>query len=137
MKHFGLLIMCVFVGVVGWRIGGELSTDAMGMAIGMLFGVMAGIPTALILLASQRRDDGHRGRHEQPRRPRVEQQPPAPPQVVNNYHNHLHLHGAQPAAPGRSRQAEVMQRHSLPGPMPEMPAPRQFRIVGQDVDETW
>lgn len=53
---FGLLIL-VFVGVVGWRIGGNLSSDAMGMAIGMLFGIMAGIPTALILLASERRHE--------------------------------------------------------------------------------
>ena len=136
MKYFALPIMCVFVGVVGWRIGGELSPDALGMAVGMLFGVMAGIPTVLILLASQRRPDGHSSRSERPQH-QIQQQTPAPPQVVNNYHNHLHLHGAQPAAPGRSRQAEVMQRHSLPGPMPEMPAPRQFRVVGKDVDDTW
>ena len=53
---FGLLIL-IFVGVVGWRIGGNLSSDAMGMAIGMLFGIMAGIPTALILLASEKRHE--------------------------------------------------------------------------------
>lgn len=51
----------VFVAVVGWRMGGVLSPDALGMAVGLLFGVMAGIPTALILLAGQRREGELRG----------------------------------------------------------------------------
>ena len=128
MKYFALLIMCVFVGVVGWRIGGELSPDALGMAVGMLFGVMAGIPTALLMLASQqRRDDADNASHQ---RPRIEPvQPPAP--VTNNYITNNYYE-----APGRprDRRAEIEARNSLPGPAPEMPAPRQFRIINQEVD---
>ncbi len=55
MKKFIGLILLVFVGVVGWRVGGSLSSDAMSMAIGVLFGVLAGVPTALLLLAAERR----------------------------------------------------------------------------------
>ena len=29
------LLLLVFVGFAGWRIGGHLSSDAMGMAVGM------------------------------------------------------------------------------------------------------
>ena len=47
MKHLIGLIILGFVSYMGFRIGGELSSDAFGMAIGMLFGIMAGIPTAL------------------------------------------------------------------------------------------
>lgn len=96
MKHILSVLLLALVAAIGWRMGGELSPDAMGMAIGMLFGIMAGIPTALILLASRdHRDTMDHVRERQPQRPQVEAQPPAPPQVVNNYHNHLHLHGAQ------------------------------------------
>lgn len=43
----------------------SLSSDAIGMAVGVLFGVFAGVPTALLVLASNRRrefrDDGDDG----------------------------------------------------------------------------
>ena len=89
MKHTFLLIICVLVGGIGWSVGGRLSPDAMGMAIGMLFGIMAGIPTVLILLAAQK----NAGEREQERRPgrrlltAEERRPPAvqTPQTVNNY----------------------------------------------------
>ncbi|MCB0081783.1 MAG: hypothetical protein KDE47_12670 [Caldilineaceae bacterium] len=120
MKSLLGIALLIFVGVVGWRIGGELSPDALGMAVGILFGVMAGIPTALILLASQRRDRGeHESRHRQPQIS-VEAQPSA--QVINN---HYHYHAAP--GPQRDRQAEVIQRH-LTEPMSE---PRRFRIIGE------
>ena len=32
----GGLLLLAFVGFAGWRIGGHLSSDAMGMAVGML-----------------------------------------------------------------------------------------------------
>ena len=121
MKYVATSFLFIFVGVVGWRIGGELSPDAMGMAIGMLFGIMAGIPTALLMLAAQRRPDGHSEREQRPQRPRVE--PVAPPQIVQN---HYHYH----EAPGRSRQAEVEQRHALP-------EPRQYRVIGQEDGRPW
>ena len=104
MKHTFLLIICVLVGGIGWSVGGRLSPDALGMAIGMLFGIMAGIPTVLILLAAQK----NAGEREQERRPgrrlltAEERRPPAvqTPQTVNNYNVHPHYHGeAQPAQP--------------------------------------
>jgi ABC-type transport system involved in cytochrome bd biosynthesis fused ATPase/permease subunit len=47
----------LFVGVVGWRISDGLSADALGMAVGVLFGVTAGIPVALLIVAASRRDE--------------------------------------------------------------------------------
>ena len=38
----------VIVGVLAWQIGSKLSADAIGMGVGVLFGVMAGIPTATL-----------------------------------------------------------------------------------------
>ena len=72
----------VFVAIVGWRIGGELSPDALGMAVGILFGIMAGIPTALILLASQRRAGERRDE-----RPRVIE----PQRQIVEVHHHYYV----------------------------------------------
>ncbi|RIK53859.1 MAG: hypothetical protein DCC57_07720 [Chloroflexi bacterium] len=57
MKRYLGLLLLVFVGVAGWRIGGSLSPDALSMAVGVLFGVMAGVPAALLVMASGRRRD--------------------------------------------------------------------------------
>lgn len=55
MKRWLGLALLVFAGTAGWRIGEALSPDALSMAVGVLFGVMAGVPTALLLMASSRR----------------------------------------------------------------------------------
>jgi hypothetical protein len=64
MKRLFFLILLIFVGVTVWRISERLSADAIGMALGVLFGVLAGLPVALLVLASARRreswqDEGH------------------------------------------------------------------------------
>ena len=55
MKRFLGLLLLVFVGTVGWRVGSGLSSDAVSMAVGIFFGILAGIPAALLVLASERR----------------------------------------------------------------------------------
>ena len=57
----------LFTGVMAWRISERLSADTIGMALGVLFGVLAGLPVALLVLAAQRRPSG-------------EERPPASPQ---------------------------------------------------------
>lgn len=52
-----ILAGLIFVGVIAWRIGESLSSDALGMAVGILFGMSAGIPAALLVLVSGRRED--------------------------------------------------------------------------------
>lgn len=51
-----LLKICflAIVSALGWWIGGRLSTDALALALGCLFGVMAGIPIALIALSQSK-----------------------------------------------------------------------------------
>ena len=60
MKQLAMLVgLCLF-GWMTWRVGTSLSSDALGLAVGVVFGVLAGIPSALLVLAGQRR----RGRRE-------------------------------------------------------------------------
>ncbi len=47
-----------FLTIVAWRLSDLLSPDAIGMAIGLLLGVFAGVPSvALVLLPARRRDE--------------------------------------------------------------------------------
>lgn len=76
MKRYVALVILVAVGVGTWQIGSKLSADAIGMAVGVIFGVMAGIPTALLLLVHERSRTSYQPA-EPPPAP-----PPAPPVII-------------------------------------------------------
>ena len=57
MKRVLALVLLVFVGVGAWRIGSALDSDAVSMAVGVFFGVLAGVPAALLVLAARSRED--------------------------------------------------------------------------------
>lgn len=142
MKNFIGLILLIFVGVIGWRVGGSLSSDAVSMAVGVLFGIMAGIPTALLVLASDRR-----------RQAQAEQQREAFGHERNPYGHYAHganypqqppvivLTGApsgQPTGYGLSGQADprgLPQTPAWPGEQQPGRMPRKFKVVGEK--EEW
>ena len=72
MKKLIVLSLLVFVAVSVWSVGSRLSADALSMGVGILFGVLAGLPTALLVLASNRRREepmessSRGGRNRQP-----------------------------------------------------------------------
>lgn len=68
MKYVVGASLCAIAGGV-WFIGTQLSSDAIGIVVGFVFGVLAGIPSSLLILAAGRRDS----RRDQPAYP---QQPP-------------------------------------------------------------
>ena len=55
MRRFLMLALLVILGVMTWRLGTSLSSDALGMAVGVVFGVLAGVPAALLVLATNSR----------------------------------------------------------------------------------
>ena len=55
MKRLAMVVLLVILVWMTWRLGTSLSSDALGMAVGVVFGVLAGVPTALLVLASSRR----------------------------------------------------------------------------------
>ncbi len=133
MKRFMIVMCLVFVAVAGWRIGDRLSSDALGMAIGVLFGIVAGIPTALLLLASSKRraetEDEPRanpqGRFAQNGYgyPPFPQQPPVIVLAGNAAQGHL------PAQPGYAN-VDQQARYALPAPR-ELAEERKYRVVGE------
>jgi hypothetical protein len=142
MKQFIGLAALIFVGIAGWRLAGQLSSDALGMAVGVLFGIMAGVPTALLVMASGRRRAAEEEESTTRRRqPQNMQQhpyygggygpggyPPQPPVIVL-------------AGPGMGQQGYPQgyadpygqQRRALPPP--EAVDVRQFKVVGEK--EEW
>jgi len=148
MKRIIVLSGLVFLGVVTWRIGGRLSADAIGMALGVLFGVLAGLPVALLVLASNRRrerqdDEGRAGGYPggQGRQralpqgygyPMPMQQPPVI--VVAGHPNTA----PQGTANGYGYQQPYPPQQMLPGPhgMEQgMPSERRYKVVGET--EEW
>jgi len=63
-KLLGITLL-VFVAAAGWQVGSRLNTDALGLALGVIFGMMAGIPAALIAVTANRQPVGQ----PQPQRP--------------------------------------------------------------------
>ena len=61
MKRMMVSAALIFSGVALWRLGSLLSADAIGLAVGVLLGMLAGIPVSLLVLVSSRRRE-ERGR---------------------------------------------------------------------------
>lgn len=153
MKRLLILSALIFVSALGWRVGSAMSSDAIGIAVGVVFGVLASIPAALLMLVAGRRNErrqewegeGQRGRgNQQPQRgeqgnpyngqyggypPVVIMAPPAMPQGQTN--QYAGYYGAQ----GNGFLPPPNQM-ALPGPGGgHAPNQRQFRVVGEE--EEW
>jgi len=57
MKQILVFAVLIFGGVFAWQIGESLSSDAISMGLGIFFGMLAGLPAALLVLAASRRND--------------------------------------------------------------------------------
>ena len=144
MKQLAVVTALMIAGVLAWLFASRLSADALGMAVGLLFGVLAGVPTALLVLASSRRgrrdDDeeedeagsqgyGHNGYGQ---RALGQHFPYQPPVIVL---------AAPQAAPAPAPQWPHPQtvdsvgypvRQALPGPgAPAASGGRVFKVVGE------
>ena len=120
MKGFVLIVLMGLIGVMGWRVGNQISSDAVSMAVGVMFGVLAGVPMALMVLASSRRrqsdDDAMQGNGQ---RGGYGGYYPQPPVIV---------------VTGGPQQGQMQDAHALP---PGYSVPRQtieareFKVVGE------
>lgn len=120
-----LLGLALMAGVVTLAIiiGQRMSTDAMAVMVGVVFGVAASIPTSLLIAMAMR---GSR-RHDDPPYRRTDYQPtPPPPQiyVVNP--------GAYPGSNEPAQIAAPQQQFSMPVPN------RRWVVVGdEDAEEEY
>ena len=83
MKHLPAAIFLIVVAIVGWKIGSVLSRDALSMALGVIFGMMAGIPAALIAVSLKRQTPTEQPSNQQGERPLLPAPIPAPrPKII-------------------------------------------------------
>lgn len=156
MKRWVGLAILIFVGVAGWRIGGALSSDALSMAVGVLFGVMAGVPMALLLMASARRRDerevsgplnhGAGPAHDpyalQPWHPTGSAMGYSAGQPARQMHHAAMPYPMPPQQPpvivvtGPQETGTAAYRDGIPtGWSPQASSPRRFKVVGEQ--EAW
>ena len=132
MRRWIGLAMLIFVGTAGWRIGEVLSPDALSMATGVLFGVMAGVPTALLVMAGSRR------REERAEESRPRPQHSMPMHLQGQPHNQMHPWAAPyaqqpPIIVLAGPQAMHHAQQPVPAPagwFPQEPPARHFTVVG-------
>jgi len=130
MKNFLGLALLVGIGAAGWRIGGLLSSDAVSMAVGVLFGVLAGVPTALLLIAGNRRQGESMNGAANHAHGRHAPAYASPPPVIIMAAPHM-------AAPAISQQPHGPQTYNRGTTWGGEPAPvqREFKVVGEQ--EEW
>lgn len=144
MKQFLVGAMAAAVVALFVFMLSRLSSDALGMAVGVVFGVLAGVPSALLVLASSKGprpyeeddDDDYREDYHTPHQfgQPFPYQPPvivlaAPmedkPQVVNNYTDNrsvtVHAGGASSVPTVYDRKREIAAQRGA----------RVFRVVGE------
>ena len=59
MKKLIILAGLIFIGACAWRFGERTDPEALNMAVGILLGILAGLPTALLVLASGQRSSDY------------------------------------------------------------------------------
>lgn len=83
MRRFSGVIVLAAIAIVGWKIGSVLSRDALSMALGVIFGMMAGIPAALIAVSLKRQVPAEQPSNQQGERPLLPAPVPAPrPKII-------------------------------------------------------
>lgn len=112
MKTVLVAVVLVFAVALAIVVGNRLPVDAVTVIVGVVCGVLASIPTSLLILAVT-------GRRETRYEPLSQQT--YPPVVVVN------------APPGTANNGQMWPSHAMSWPAPQPPSgPREFRIIGQD-----
>ena len=75
MKLLAFIGGCIALGAGAWGVASVMSSDAIGMIIGLLFGILAGVPPVLLVLVAARRQQAQHDPYYTPR--------PAPPPTVH------------------------------------------------------
>lgn len=122
MRRILLLPLLLVGSVAVWRLGERLSADALGMAIGIVLGVLASIPASLMIVANGRRCE-ERDEHVERARPEPLQPLYQPPVIVLAGHSF---------AQGGSVPPDPSDRIA---PWPQTRPQRRFKLVGEE--ERW
>lgn len=115
IKPIITLLAVVFVIALAVVIGTRMSSDAIAILVGVIAGVAASVPTALLLIVVTKR------REEEYVEPYEEQRPAMPPVIV--------------VAPNAMPQAMPPYGSGYGQQMPMLQQPRRFRVMGYEDEE--
>jgi hypothetical protein len=133
MKRFVFLGALLLLGVAAWRVGNALSSDAIGLALGVIFGVMASLPGALLVLVAARRQAAReetspsRAHHYGGYPGGYPAFPPQPPVIV--------VTGAPGMLGAGQNGGQYGQGNGAAYPDHWAAGPRRFKVVGEQ--EEW
>ncbi|MFQ5855808.1 MAG: hypothetical protein ACE5LU_09225 [Anaerolineae bacterium] len=120
MRRVSALAVIAFTVTLGIVVGNRLSTEAMAVVVGIVCGVLASVPTSILLLILVRRLTT-----EPSQPPQHHQQTAYPPVIV-----------ISPGAGQSDRSPDYL--FDPPTSRPAGYLPRDFRIVGEeDEEEDW
>ena len=117
MKHVAMLVVVAFAVGLAVVVGNRMSADAMAVVVGVMCGVVASVPTSLLLIWALRRGAGNGAGVESQARNGVGVN--YPPVVVVNPGQGMPAYGP-PSIPSLDR--------GLPAPG----GPRTFKVVGEE-----
>lgn len=114
----------IVLGIIAWRIVDGMSSDAISMGIGVVFGILAGVPMALLTLVAGRRRDDQRPQRSNAygmSQPYYHQQPPV-----------IVVTGGGPQQAGQGWGGGRSDYDALPAPgWDAAPNQRNYRIIGE------
>ena len=114
VRQLIVLLAIAFVITLGVVVGTRMSSDAIAVLVGVVAGVAASIPTALLLMVVTRRREQEVEPYDEP----VRSQPPV---IV--------------VAPGATPQPQLPYPLAYPYQGPTPSRGRQFRVMGLDTEE--
>ena len=68
MKQIIVVTVLSLGGILAWQLSYRLSSDALAMAIGIVFGLLAGVPTLLLVLVGNEQQRRRNRQNRQNRR---------------------------------------------------------------------
>jgi len=116
MRGFIALCIIAFFAGLGVMVGNRMSSEAMAVVVGVVCGVLAGIPTSVLMLVAMRARD-RRAAQSQPAQPQPHHYPPV---IV--------------VSPGGPQQlpSPYQSPGTVDGDWQSLDAPRrEFRIIGE------
>ena len=130
MRQTVTLLVLVIGGVIAWRIGETLSSDAISMGLGIFFGILAGIPAALLVMAASRRNEYVHEDRRMERNSMGQGSWGSQPQVIVVTPNALPVAPQAPGLGANGQYPAVVDNGFFSGAR----QPRAFNIVGGGAD---
>lgn len=137
MRKVSFLFMMLGI-AFAWWIGTRLSSDAVGMAVGVAFGALAGVPTALLVMAASRDSRGNQAddcRRDDGYNQRQFPSPYSPPVIVYHQPAQFDQPAQRQAAPMPTARASQPAQWDQPAQRQVAPMPTARCVVGER--ENW